>query len=420
MEQFLDELAWRGLLYDETPELRERLRQGPITGYVGFDPTAPSLQIGNLVPVMLLAHLQRAGGRPIVIVGGGTGLIGDPSGKSKERPLLDEEVIAENTERQREQLARFLQFDDSPTGAEIVNNAQWLQSLELVSFLRDVGKHFTVSYMLQKESVKGRMTEGISFTEFSYMLLQAYDFLHLYRTVGCELQVGGSDQWGNITAGIELIRRAEGGDAHGMCAPLMTTASGNKFGKSEKGSVWLSPEQTSPYEFYQFWINSDDRDVETYLKFFTFQSQDAITGLMEQHAKKPGARVPQRAIAMDLTSRVHGQELAESAAEAAAAMFGEGNPADAKAATWKMLAAEVPHGPLPVGSGRDTLVVELVAHSNIVKSKGEARRQIKQGGIYLNGRKVTDVESVAGPPLDGGYYWFRRGKKTNFIFEPPA
>jgi tyrosyl-tRNA synthetase len=420
MDKLLDELAWRGLLYDETPDLRQRLEKGPITGYAGFDPTAPSLQIGNLIPVMLLAHLQRTGGRPIVIVGGGTGLIGDPSGRSKERPLQDESVIAENTERQRKQLGRFLESDNSPTGAEIVDNAQWLQALELVSFLRDVGKHFTVSYMLQKESVKGRMTDGISFTEFSYMLLQAFDFLHLYRSMGCELQVGGSDQWGNITAGIELIRRAEGGDAHGVCAPLMTTASGNKFGKSERGTVWLNPDQTSPYEFYQFWINSDDRDAETYLKFFTFQSQDQIAGLMEQHTENPGARVPQRAIAMDLTSRVHSQELAESAAEASATMFGEGNPARAKATTWKMLAAELPHGPLPAESVQDTTVVELVAHSGIVKSKGEARRQIKQGGIYLNGRQVTEVESVAGPPLDGGYYWFRRGKKTNFIFEPPA
>ncbi|UCD23512.1 MAG: tyrosine--tRNA ligase, partial [Gemmatimonadota bacterium] len=345
---------------------------------------------------------------------------GDPSGRSRERPLLDERIIAENTESQRKQLAQFLNFDESPTGAEIVNNADWLQNLELVPFLRDVGKHFTVSYMLQKESVKGRMTDGISFTEFSYMLLQAYDFLHLYRTMGCELQLGGSDQWGNITAGIELIRRVEGGDAHGVCAPLMTTASGNKFGKSEKGTVWLSAEQTSPYEFYQFWINSDDRDVETYLKFFTFMSRDEIADLMARHEKNPGARIPQRAIALDLTSRVHGIELAESAAEASATMFGEGNPADAKAATWRMLAAEVPHDALPAGAGQNTQIVDLVAQSGIVKSKGEARRQIKQGGIYLNGQQVTDIDSVAGPPLDGGFYWLRRGKKTNFIFEPQS
>jgi tyrosyl-tRNA synthetase len=420
MEQFLDELAWRGLLYDETPKLRERLSQRTITGYAGFDPTAPSLQIGNLVAVMLLAHLQRAGGKPIVIVGGGTGLIGDPSGRSKERPLLSEDVIAENTRRQRDQLARFLRFDESPTGAEIVDNVEWLGSLELITFLRDVGKHFTLSYMLQKESVKGRVADGISFTEFSYMLLQAYDFRHLYRTAGCELQVGGSDQWGNITAGIELIRRMDGGDAHGVCAPLLTTANGNKFGKSEKGSVWLAPEQTSPYEFYQFWINSDDRDVETYLKFFTFKSQEEIAGIMEQHSANREQRVPQGAVARDLTARVHGQELADSAAEASITMFGEGNPADAKAATWRMLAAELPHRPVPDGFGPDSLVLDLIAGSDVVKSKGEARRQIQQGGIYLNGHQISDVGSTVGPPLDGGYYWLRRGKKTNFIFEPPA
>lgn len=420
MERFLDELAWRGLLHDETPELRRRLTTGPITGYAGFDPTAPSLQIGNLVPVMLLAHLQRSGGKPIVVLGGGTGLIGDPSGKSEERPLLEGSVVAENAARQREQLSRFLDFTDSPTGALMVDNRGWLESLELVTFLRDVGKHFTLSYMLQKDSVKGRMSAGISYTEFSYMLLQAFDFLHLYQTFGCELQVGGSDQWGNITAGIELIRRVEGGDAHGVCAPLITTAAGTKFGKSEKGSVWLSAELTSPYEFYQFWINADDRDVESYLKIFTFERREAIAALLDQHSGNPGARIPHKALALEVTARVHGPELAQSAAEASLTLFGEANPADAKAATWKMLAAEVPHGPLPATIGRDSAVVDLVASSGVVRSKGDARRQIQQGGIYLNGRQVTDATATVGPPLHGGYYWIRRGKKTDFIFEPPV
>lgn len=420
MERFLDELAWRGLLHDETPELRRRLTTGPITGYAGFDPTAPSLQIGNLVPVMLLAHLQRSGGKPIVVLGGGTGLIGDPSGKSEERPLLEGSVVAENAARQREQLSRFLDFTDSPTGAHMVDNRGWLESLELVTFLRDVGKHFTLSYMLQKDSVKGRMSAGISYTEFSYMLLQAFDFLHLYQTFGCELQVGGSDQWGNITAGIELIRRVEGGDAHGVCAPLITTAAGAKFGKSEKGSVWLSAELTSPYEFYQFWINADDRDVESYLKIFTFERREAIAALLDQHSENPGARIPHKALALEVTARVHGPELAQSAAEASLTLFGEANPADAKAATWKMLAAEVPHGPLPATIGRDSAVVDLVASSGVVRSKGDARRQIQQGGIYLNGRQVTDATATVGPPLHGGYYWIRRGKKTDFIFEPPV
>jgi len=418
MERFLDELAWRGLLHDETPELRQRLAQGPITGYVGFDPTAPSLQIGNLVPVMLLAHLQRAGSKPIIVVGDGTGLIGDPSGKSKERPLLDAATIAGNAERQRSQLAQFLEFSDSATGAEVVNNAEWLGGLELVPFLRDIGKCFTVSYMLQKESIKGRMADGISYTEFSYMLLQAYDFLHLYRTRHCELQLGGSDQWGNITAGIELIRRLDGGDAHGVCAPLITTTTGTKFGKTETGAVWLDAEMTSPYEFYQFWINADDRDIESHLKTFTFMTRGEISQLMQQHGQHPGKRIPHKAVAFEMTARIHGDALARSAAEASLTMFGERSPAEAKAATWKMLASELPHGPLPQGFGPDTTVVELVNSSGLVKSKTEARRQIQQGGISVNGRLVGDVGDTVGSPLDGGYYWVRRGKKTNFIFEP--
>jgi tyrosyl-tRNA synthetase len=420
MKRFLEELAWRGLLIDETPELRRRLDQGPIAGYVGFDPTAPSLQIGNLVPVMLLSHLQRAGGKPIVVLGGGTGLIGDPSGKSEERPLLDYETIAANASRQREQFARFLDFDDSPTGAEMIDNAGWLTKLDLIHFLRDIGKHFTLSYMLQKESVKGRLADGISYTEFSYMLLQAYDFLHLFREHNCELQLGGSDQWGNITAGIELVRRVAGGDAHGVCAPLLTTASGAKFGKSEKGAMWLDPDRTSPYEFYQFWINSDDRDVESYLKIFTFMTSEQVSDLLEQHESEPGARVPHRALAFDVTSRVHGEDFARSAQEASATIFGERSPARAKAATWRILAAELPHAPLPAGFGPDTPVVDLVAQSELVKSKGDARRQIQQGGISVNGRPITNADDTAGSALDGGYYWVRRGKKSNFIFEPPA
>ncbi len=420
MLHFLEELAWRGLLTDETPDLRARLAHGRITGYVGFDPTASSLQIGNLVPVMLLAHLQRAGGKPIVLVGGGTGLIGDPSGRAKERPLLDETTISDNAERQRQQLSQFLEFDDTPTGAIMANNAEWLTPLELVPFLRDFGKHFTISYMLQKESVKARMEDGISYTEFSYMLLQAYDFLHLYRTYGCELQLGGSDQWGNITAGIELIRRVEGGDAHGLSAPLLTTSSGTKFGKSEGGAIWLDPQLTSPYEFYQYWINADDRDVEAYLKIFTFMQADEIADLIQSHAGDPGTRIPHRALAKDITSRVHGAAVAESAAEASLTMFGAGNPADAKAATWKLLASDLPHGPLPQGFSAETTVVDLIASSSVVKSKGEARRQIQQGGISLNGSVVKGVEATCGPPLDGGYYWVRRGKKHNFIFQPPA
>ncbi len=418
MKQLCDELEWRGLLADSTPGLRERLARGPITGYVGFDPTAPSLQLGNLVPVMLLAHLQHAGGKPIVLLGGGTGLIGDPSGKRAERPLQEVSTVEENAARQRRQFERFLDFAEGATGAEFLNNAEWLVELRTVSFLREVGKHFTLSYMLQKESVKGRLADGISYTEFSYMLLQAYDFLHLYRTKKCELQLGGSDQWGNITAGIELIRRSEGGEAHGVCAPLLTSASGAKFGKTEAGTVWLDPERTRPYEFYQYWINADDRDVESHLRVFTFKTREEIAALMSAHAHRPGEREPHKAVAFDVTSRVHGEEIAKRAKEATEIMFGSRDPAAARASTWEMLANELPHGPLPDGFSGDTPVVDLVSNTNLVKSKGDARRQIQQGGISVNGRRIAEADGSAGEPLEGGYYWVQRGKKSHFIFEP--
>lgn len=417
MRQFLDELAWRGLIADHTPALPDRLTRGAITGYVGFDPTAPSLQLGNLVPVMLLAHLQRAGGKPLVLVGGGTGLIGDPSGKPGERPLLTEAEVAENAERQRQQLSRFLDFDPGPKAAEMMNNAEWLRALDLVTFLRDIGKHFTISYMLQKESVKTRLETGISYTEFSYMLLQAYDFLHLFRTCGCELQLGGSDQWGNITAGTELIRRVAGGEAHGLAAPLVTTSAGTKFGKSEEGAVWLDPSMTSPYKFYQFWVNVDDRDVEQYLKMFTFLPRDDIGHLMASHAKDRGARVPHKRLALDLTARVHGDATAQQVQEASQIMFGELPPEDAGADTWQTLVAELPHGPLPGAFGRGMPVADLVASSTLVKSKSEARRLLAQGGLSLNGRPVAP-ETAASPRdlLAGSYLWLRRGKKTDYIF----
>jgi tyrosyl-tRNA synthetase len=423
MNSLLDELAWRGLIYDTTPGLAERLAKGPLAGYVGFDPSSPSLQIGNLVPVMLLAHLQRAGGRPIILVGGGTGMIGDPSGKRSERPLLSTEEVNTNAERQRRQLESFLDFSDPQTAARVVNNADWLRDLVLVEFLRDIGKHFTISLMLQKESVKSRMDAGISYTEFSYMLLQAYDFLHLYRTNGCELQMGGSDQWGNITAGVDLIRRIEGGNAHGLSAPLVTAASGAKFGKTEAGAVWLDAERTSPYQFYQFWINVDDRDVEAYLRLFTFKAQDEIRDLMEAHGREPGARVPQRALAKDTTARVHGDEASERVIEASRVRFGELDPKKAKPEIWKMLRTELPSTELPKGFGASTPAIDLVASSGIVKSKGEARRLIEQGGIWINGNRVTDAGSTGFQPLRGDdydHYWIQRGKKTDSILFTPS
>jgi tyrosyl-tRNA synthetase len=418
MTALLDELAWRGLLQDQTPGLAARLARGPVTGYAGFDPTAPSLQVGNLVPVMLLAHLQRAGGRPVVVVGGGTGLIGDPSGRSTERPLLSADDAAANVARQRVQLARFLDFSGD-RGALLVNNRDWLGQAALLDFLRDVGKHFTVSYMLQKESVRRRLDSGLSYTEFSYMLLQAYDFLQLHQRHGCELQVGGGDQWGNITAGIELIRRVTGADAHGLVGPMVTTAAGVKFGKSAGNAVWLDPALTSPYQFYQYWINADDRDVDPYLRGFTFRSQAEIAALRAEHADDPSARHPHRALAHDLTVMVHGTAAAASAAEASRILFGDLDPPEAHAGTWALLAAELPNSTRPDGLAADTPVLELVAGSTLVKSRSDARRQLTQGGITVNGRRVTESD-VVGAPLAGGYYLVQRGKKSGFLFTPPA
>jgi tyrosyl-tRNA synthetase len=414
MTNFLDDLAWRGLIDDQTPGLVERLAQGPITGYVGFDPTASSLQIGNLVPIMLLAHLQRAGGKPIVVLGGGTGMIGDPSGKSTERPLLDAATLEENVARQGAQFARFLDFDTGAQTAELVNNTAWLTSFRLVDFLRDVGKHFTLSYMLQKESVKSRLDSGISFTEFSYMLLQAYDFLHLFRVHGCELQLGGSDQWGNITAGRELVRRVEGAEVHGLCAPLLTTASGAKFGKSESGAVWLDPDMTSPYRFYQFWINADDRDMPSLLRTFSLGSRADISALITAVETDPGSRQAQRALAEEMTERVHGAATALRAVEASQIMFGQLDPRAADAATWQMLARELPTATLDLSSPKTA--VELATAAGLCASNGEARRLLRQRGIRLNGA-VLEEDAVADSShlLAGGYLWLRRGKKTDAI-----
>jgi tyrosyl-tRNA synthetase len=415
----LDELAWRGLIQHQTPELAARLARGPVTGYIGFDPTAPSLQVGNLVPVMLLAHLQRAGGKPIVLLGGGTGLIGDPSGKTAERPLLDPDRVQANVATQREQFGRFLTFGPGPADAMMADNAEWLTKLDLVGFMRDTGKHFTIGYMLQKESVKSRVESGISYTEFSYMLLQSYDFLELFRRHRCELQMGASDQWGNITAGIELVRRAEGAEVHGLVAPLLTTTSGAKFGKSEGNAMWLDPALTTPYQFYQYWINVDDRDVERRLAMFTFLDRAAVGDLMARHRDDPGTRIPHRALARDLTARVHGEAAAAGAEQASRVLFGELEPRRAGAATWAMLARELPHGPLPPMVREDTPALDLVAGTDLVKSRSDARRQIEQGGILVNGVRVTE-STATGPALDGGYYWVQRGKKTSFIFTPSA
>ena len=415
MTDLLAELEWRGFVQHATPGLAAHLKRGPVTVYCGFDPTAPSLQLGNLMPLMLLQHFQRAGHRPIVLMGGGTGLIGDPSGKSTERPLLSKEDLRAYLGRQRDQMARFLDFGAGPAGALLLDNAEWLARLGLIDFLRDVGKHFTVNVMLQKESVQARLDTGLSYTEFSYMLLQAYDFLHLHGEHGCTVQVGGSDQWGNITAGVELIRRVESVEAHGLVAPLVTTASGKKFGKSETGAIFLDPELTSPYKFYQFWVNTDDRDVERYLKLFSLAPRAEIKALVARHHENPAARAAQRALAAEVTARVHGDAATASVQEASAILFGDFDPHGAEDRVFQILAQELPTArvraadPLPL--------VDAVVQAGLVQSKGEARRAIQHGGIYLNQERVTEPSRKLEPRdwIAGRNVLLRKGKKDHAL-----
>ena len=413
MPTLLDVLAERGLLHDATPGLAERLQAGPITGYVGFDPTAESLHVGSLVPVMALAWLQRLGGRPIALVGGGTGLVGDPSGKRSERPMLTVEQIDANAAAIRSQLARFVSFE-GPTAARLVNNAEWLRPLLLLEFLRDTGKHFTVNYMLQKESVRGRMDSGISFTEFSYMLVQAYDYLHLHRAEGCELQMGGSDQWGNITAGVELIGRQEGRQVHALVCPLLTTAAGTKFGKSEGGNIWLDPALTSPYRFYQYWLNTDDRDVERLLRFFTFLPLTRIERVMEDHAADPSRRQAQRLLAEEVTTTVHGPGTTRRAAAASAILFGGGDLRLADADTLAVVAGEVRVHTVRTAELEAGLpIADALLAAGLAASKAEARRGLQQKGFAVNGEKVGGADRTLGPDdlLAGGYIVLQKGRR---------
>jgi tyrosyl-tRNA synthetase len=407
----LRELEWRGLLYQKTDGVGAALERGPVSGYVGFDPTASSLHVGNLVPVMGLVHLQRAGHRPVVLVGGGTGMIGDPSGRTSERQLLTTDQVHANAASIRDQLKRFLSFDGE-TGAIMRNNADWLLSLGAVELMRDVGKHFSVNVMLAKESVKSRMESGISYTEFSYMLLQAYDFLQLHRSDGVTLQLGGSDQWGNITAGTDLVRRVEGAEAHGITLPLVTTASGAKFGKSEAGAVWLDPSMTSPYRFYQFWYNTDDRDAIRYLKMFTLLSQGEIEGLRAESESHPERREAQRMLARDVTTRVHGPEAARIAGELSTLLFGGGDASSLSPAALTALAGEVPFAEVATGEEGVDLLEALTA-TGLVASKGAARRLLDQGGVYVNGERAgSSLRHI--PPaklLEGEHLLLRKGAR---------
>ncbi len=412
-----DELAWRGMVYDATEGLRDVLARETVTGYAGFDPTAASLHVGHLLPALSLARLQRQGHTPIAIVGGGTGLIGDPSGKNAERTLLTVEQVASNVESIRGQLSRFLDFDTPRNAARLVNNADWLTRMSAMEFLRDVGKFFTVNAMLAKESVKRRIEseDGISYTEFSYSLLQAYDFLMLHDRFGCTLQVGGSDQWGNIVAGIDLIRRVRAAKAHGLVMPLLTTSSGAKFGKTEGGAVWLDPGLTSPYEFYQFWFNADDRDAARYLKFFTFLDAEAIGALEAASAKEPEKRHAQRELAREVTRLVHG-DAAVRDAEAAAEKLFRGDIASMSVAELLQIFPNVPSCDLAAVDG-GWLVAELLATAGVAPSKSEAVRLVKGGGITLNGRRLTDEKEriTAAQALEGRIFVIRKGKKENFL-----
>jgi tyrosyl-tRNA synthetase len=404
---FLDELSWRGMVYQHTDGLADALATSEVTAYVGFDPTAPSLHIGSLVPVMGLAHLQRAGHRPIALVGGGTGMIGDPSGKTSERPLASVEEIESNARAIGKQLERFLDFT-GPNAARMRDNAAWLRPLKAVEFMRDVGKHFTVNYMLAKDSVQSRIEGGISFTEFSYMLLQAYDFLELSRREGVTLQMGGSDQWGNITAGLELIRRADGKTAHALTLPLVTTASGSKFGKTEAGAVWLDPALTSPYKFYQYWINVDDRDTGKYLRLFTLLSRKEVEALDKLIETAPEKREAQQALAREVTTRVHGEEAARVAEEVSQVLFGKADPASLTEPVLRALSEEVPFAESREASGLLDALVTL----KLAASKGAAKRLIEQGGVYLNGQRVNaDTELSSTKPLAGGYHLLRKGAR---------
>lgn len=389
----LEELEWRGLLYDATEGVAERLAEGPTTLYIGFDPTASSLHVGSLLQILGLARMQRDGHRPIALVGGGTGMIGDPSGKSQERQLLTAEKVQENLVGLREQLGRFLDFDGGESSALLVDNGDWLNSIQLVDFLRDIGKHFTVNYMMAKDSVKTRIDkeEGVSFTEFSYMLLQSYDFLVLHDKYGCQLQMGGSDQWGNITAGAELVRKLRRKKAYGVVQPLVTTSSGVKFGKTESGTIWLDAARTSPYRFYQFWLNTGDADVVRYLKYFTWLSQSDIEELAASHESSPQERQAHRKLATQVTAMVHGETALERAVRSSEVLFGA-EISDLPLDEVLDIFDDVPSSrqPRTAFEGDGKMLIEALVDSGLASSKGAAKRLARDGGAYVNNRRVAD------------------------------
>lgn len=423
MTNIYDELAWRGLVYDATEGAADLLAREKVTVYNGFDPTADSMHVGHLVPMVGLARLQRFGHHPIALAGGGTGMIGDPSGRSSERNLLSQDEIAHNVEKIKAQLASILDFEVKTNPARIVNNADWLSQLSLVEFLRDTGKHFTVNYMVSKDSVQSRLEreDGISYTEFSYMLLQSYDFLHLRREYNCVLQTGGSDQWGNITAGIMLVRKVLGEAAHGLVYPLITRADGTKFGKTADGeSVWLDPKRTSPYRFYQFFLNIEDAKVLDMLRYYTFLSQAEIAEYEEAVAERPHQREAQRRLAQEVTRMVHGDSGVHKAEQAAAVLFG-GEITGLDAEEIQDIFADVPSSQISKAEFQNggLGVVDLLASTGVAKSKGEARRLIANGGIYVNNQRSTDADATISldQSIEGKYLILRKGKKSYHLVQ---
>ena len=425
MKNFVEELTWRGMIQDIMPGTEEKLMEGPTAAYVGIDPTADSLHIGHLVSVMILKHFQNCGHKPFALVGGATGMIGDPSMKSAERNLLDEETLNHNVACIKAQLARFLDFDsDSPNKAELVNNYDWMKDYSFIGFIRDIGKHITVNYMMAKDSVKKRLqrdsSEGMSFTEFSYQLMQGYDFYWLWKNKGCILQLGGSDQWGNITTGTELIRRIDGGEAFALTCPLIRKADGTKFGKTEKGNIWLDAERTSPYEFYQFWLNVADDDAERYIKIFTMLDRETIESLIAEHREDPGQRKLQKVLAKEVTIMCHGQEAYDNAIAASQLLFGNVSAEVFRSMderTVREVFANVPSFEVKADEFPCNILDLLAVKTAVFPSKGEARKMVQGGGVSLNKGKVGDINAdvTADDIINGHYILAQKGKKNYFI-----
>ena len=424
---FVEELRWRGMIHDITPGTEEQLDKEMTAAYIGFDPTAASLHIGSLVQVILLKHFQLKGHKPIALVGGATGMIGDPSGRSQERNLLNETTLKDNQDGIKKQLARFLDFSDkNPNGAEMVNNYDWMKGFSFLDFIRDIGKHITVNYMMSKDSVKKRLgaesKTGMSFTEFTYQLVQGYDFLYLFQNNNCKLQMGGSDQWGNIVTGTELIRRKTGEEAFALTCPLITKTDGGKFGKTEEGNVWLDPDLTSPYAFYQFWLNTADEDAKNHIKIFTFLPKEEIEKLIRQHDEAPHQRILQRKLAREITIMVHSEEELKAAEEASAILFGnatEKSLANIREDVFLSVFEGVPQYDITSSHLGSNIMDLLAVHTSVFTSKGELKRMIQGGGLMINKKKIIDPEAVisAGDLLNGKYLLVQKGKKNYYLIK---